>query len=515
MPSWAVTHFDSPHAALTMERPPAPQYSPPAVTGHHDHPELATALAAPTDAGREKRWVALSSVGAAILLTGMKLVVGLLTGSLGLLAEAAHSGLDLVAAVITYFAVRVSDRPADAEHPYGHGKVENVSALAETLLLLITCGWIIYEGTERLFFRPRHVDATVWAFVVVLISIMIDISRSRALYRVAKKHNSQALEADALHFSTDVWSSAVVFLGLAFVKFGALVGQVEFFGRADAVAALIVALIVIVISYKLGRRTIDVLLDRAPPGTAAAIAQAVRQVEGVLECRHLRVRQSGNQSFVDLTIGVRRGQSLEGSHAIATQVEERIQALYPHADVVVHIDPVSGGDETLSEQVRAIAGRRGQTVHHVCVTEQNGQFHVELHVEADETLDLQQAHKQADELEATVVAELPRVAKITTHIEPYRDRQEPLRDVTTSSAHLLDVVRRHVSRTPGIVDCHDVAVRRAGQDTFLSMHCTFAPGLSVRDVHDISNRLEQRLRQAIPHLARVTTHPEPMSEKPP
>ncbi len=484
------------------------------MTAQPHQSERPAARAVPADAGREKRRVALTSVAAAILLTGMKLVVGLLTGSLGLLAEAAHSGLDLVAALITYFAVRVSDRPADAEHPYGHGKVENVSALAETLLLLITCGWIISEGVERLFFKHVPVHATIAAFVVVLISIVIDVSRSRALYRVAKKHNSQALEADALHFSTDVWSSAVVFLGLAFVQFGALVGQVEFFERADAVAALIVALIVIVVSYKLGRRTIDVLLDRAPPGTAAAIEQAVRQVDGVLACRHLRVRQSGNQSFVDLTIGVRRGQSLEGSHAIGTQVEDRIKALYPHADVVVHIDPVAGGDETLSEQVRAIAGRCGQTVHHVCVTEQNGQLHVELHVEADETLDLQQAHQQADELEATVAAELPRVAKITTHIEPYRDRQEPLRDVTTSSAHLLDVVRRHVSRTPGIVDCHDVAVRRAGQDTFLSMHCTFAPGLSVRDVHDISNRLEQRLRQAIPHLARVTTHPEPMSEEP-
>ena len=465
-------------------------------------------------AGREKRWVALTSVGAAIVLTGTKLVVGLATGSLGLLAEAAHSGLDLVAAVITYFAVRFSDRPADAEHPYGHGKVENLSALAETLLLLITCGWIIYEAVRRLFFREVVVHATAWSFIVIAISIVIDISRSRALLRVAKKHNSQALEADALHFSTDVWSSGVVLLGLLCVKIGALTGQTHLFQRADAIAALIVALIVVFVSYRLGQRTIDVLLDRAPTGMADRVAETVKQIAGVLDCRQIRLRQSGNQTFVDLVVLVRRGLSVESSHALGEAAEQRIRTLLPKADVVVHVEPALATDETLTERIRAIAVNEGLTVHNIRVFEEDGRLFLELHVEVDENLDLREAHASADRLEAVLAAELPHAAGITTHIEPHRAQQEPVRNVSADSVDLIHRVQRIAADVPGIVECHDVTVRRSGEDISLMMHCTFAPGSSVRAVHDISTQLEERLRRSIPHLVRVTTHAEPSAAAP-
>ena len=483
----------------------------------HDHGILnpsPSGMPAPDAAGREKRSVALTSVGAAVVLTGAKLVVGLTTGSLGLLAEAAHSGLDLVAAVITYVAVRFSDKPADAEHPYGHGKIENLSALVETLLLLVTCAWIIYEAIRRLFFKEHDVDANLWAFLVIGVSIVIDISRSRALSRVAKKHNSQALEADALHFSTDVWSSAVVLLGLALVRIGPAIGQAERLIKADAVAALVVALIVIFVSYQLGRRTIDALLDRAPTGVAAAIEHAVQQIPGVLECRQLRLRQSGNQTFVDLVIGVRRGLSVESSHAIGLAAEERIKALLPSADVVVHVDPVCGADETLTERIRAIAVNAGQTVHNIQISQDGDRLYVELHVEVDEHLELRQAHENADRLEAAIVAELPHVAAVTTHIEPARAQHESSADVSESSPALVRRVRGIVAKTPGVDECHEVTVRRAADDISLTMHCTFAPGLTIREVHEISTRLEQRLRAAIPHLVRVTTHPEPEAPKP-
>jgi cation diffusion facilitator family transporter len=467
-------------------------------------------------AAREKQRVALTSVAAAVLLTGMKLTVGLLTGSLGLLAEAAHSGLDLVAALITYLAVRVADRPADAEHLYGHGKVENLAALLETLLLLVTCAWIMHEAISRLFFKFVPVDANVWAFLVVLVSIVVDLSRARALRRVARRYHSQALEADALHFSTDVWSSLVVLLGLTLVALGNVIGQAQStLVRADAVAALVVALLVVYVSLRLGRRTIDALLDQAPPGMAAAVLQAVHGVADVLECRRLRVRQAGPRMFVDLTIGVRRGHSLERGHAISTEVEERIHALYPQADVVVHVDPVSPTDESVSDRIRAIAAGLGQTVHHVRLgTGEDGRVHVELHVEADEHLDLRAAHQRADDLEAAVAAELPHVTRITTHIEPARDRQQVQQDVTTTSGDLVAQVRAIVLRTPGVLDCHDIEVRRAGSATYLSLHCTFAAGLSIRQVHEISTRLESRLRAEIPGLARVTTHPEPVGDPP-
>lgn len=470
----------------------------------------ASSLAAP---GQEKRRVALTSVGAAVVLTGLKLVAGLMTGSLGLLAEAAHSGLDLIAAIVTYFAVRFSDKPADAEHTYGHGKIENLSALVETLLLLVTCGWIIYEAVRRLFFKEHDVDANVWAFLVIGISIVIDISRSRALSRVAKKHNSQALEADALHFSTDVWSSAVVLLGLVLVRIGPAIGQAHLLVKADAVAALLVALIVVFVSYRLGRRTIDALLDRAPAGVAAAIENAVKQIPGVLECRQLRLRQSGNQTFVDLVIGVRRGMSVESSHALGSTAEARIQALLHNADVVVHVEPVCSADETLPERIRAIAVNEGQTVHNIQVTQDGDRVSVELHVEVDEHLDLRQAHANVDRLEAAITAEMPTITAITTHIEPTRASHEPQQDVSEASRALVRRIRRIVAKTAGVDECHEVTVRRAGPDVYLTMHCTFAPHLSVREVHDISTHLEERLRAEVPHLVRVTTHAEPIADR--
>ncbi len=476
-------------------------------TGIREHTDGITQAAA-----HEKRWVALTSVGAAVLLTGMKLVVGLLTGSLGLLAEAAHSGLDLVAAVITFLAVRVSDRPADVEHHYGHGKVENLSALIETLLLLATCVWIIYEGVERLFFKFVPVEATIAAFVVIAISIVVDIGRSRALMRVARKHNSQALEADALHFGTDVWSSIVVFLGLVLVKLADLwPGYRDWLLRADSVAALVVAVIVIWVSCRLGRRTIDALLDRAPSGLKETVESALGGLADVLQCRQVRLRQSGNQTFIDLVIGVRRGISLERSHEIALEAEHRIQEVLPSADVVVHVDPVSGEGETMARRIRDIAANHGQMVHHVIITEEDGRVVAELHIEVDEELALQQAHAAADAVEAAVLQELPTVARVVTHIEPAREQRLRTRDVTGASDAVLEEVKAAVRATPGILECHDIEVRRSGEEIFLTMHCTFAAGRTVREVHDISTELERRLRREIPHLTRVTTHAEPLS----
>lgn len=297
-------------------------------------------------AAREKRNVALSSVAGAVVLTGMKLAVGLMTGSLGILSEAAHSALDLVAAVVTLFAVRVSARPADREHTYGHGKVENLSALFETLLLLATCVWIVNEAVDRLFRRHVEVEATVWAFAVMVISIVIDVSRSRALSRVAKKYDSQALEADALHFSTDIWSSSVVLIGLALVVVSQRTGLV-WLQRADAVAALGVAVIVVWVSIQLGRRTIAELLDEIPRGTRDEVQRALR-LPGVTEVVRVRLRRSGPDSFADVTLRVERDTTLESGHAIADAAELAVQRLLPGADVMVHIEPAGGETPTLA-----------------------------------------------------------------------------------------------------------------------------------------------------------------------
>jgi cation diffusion facilitator family transporter len=282
---------------------------------------------------KEKRLVALSSVFAAIVLTSIKLLVGLLTGSLGILSEALHSGLDLVAAIMTFFAVKFSDKPADDEHQYGHGKIENLSALGETILLFITCFWIFYEGIHRLVSHRTHINVTVWSFVVIIASIIIDITRSRALMKTAKKYNSQALEADALHFSTDILSSIVVIIGLICAYFN--------YYFADSIAALIVALIVIYISFRLGKRSVDALLDRSPEEMKLSIKDIVSQIPEVTYVHNIRLRTSGPVTFIDLNIHVDSNLSIEKAHEISHLVENNIKEKFSKCEIHIHEEPES------------------------------------------------------------------------------------------------------------------------------------------------------------------------------
>jgi cation diffusion facilitator family transporter len=292
------------------------------------------------EARKDKRSAALSSVIAAIGLTTFKLIVGLLTNSLGILAEAAHSGLDLVAAAMTYFAVQVSDKPADKEHPFGHGKIENISALFETLLLLVTSGWIIYEAVQRLFFVNVKVQASIWSFIVMGTSIVIDYTRSRILYKAARKYKSQALEADALHFSTDIWSSSVVILGLIGLTIASRVPGLDWMHKADAIAALIVAIIVIYISGELGWRTVSALLDTAPRGLADKVETAAASINGVVDAHAIRIRPSGAHTFIDLHITMDGNCTLNEAHAATEVIEKAIHDIISPVDITVHVEPV-------------------------------------------------------------------------------------------------------------------------------------------------------------------------------
>lgn len=296
-------------------------------------------------ATNEKVRVAVTSVAAAIGLTAMKIVIGLMTGSLGILAEAAHSALDLVAAIVTVFAVRTSARPPDADHPYGHGKVENLSALFETLLLLLTCVWIIWEAMHRLFVHPTPVKASIWGFVVIIVSIVVDIGRSRALMKAAKKHQSQALEADALHFSTDVWSSSVVLLGLGLVFLADLL-KLPWLVKADAIAALCVAGIVVWVSIQLGQKTLRDLMDAVPEDLVERAQQVVRAVPGVEAVPRIRMRKTGGEWFADVVIQVAPGLSIGEAHAVTETVERQLAGLLPGGDVVVHVEPAGPQEST-------------------------------------------------------------------------------------------------------------------------------------------------------------------------
>ncbi len=471
----------------------------------HDHDHLHGAFGSP---GSEKSRVALASVIAALVLTGTKIAVGLWTGSLGILAEALHSGLDLAAAVVTLWAVHASGRPADKEHSYGHGKIENMSALFETVLLLGTCVWILKEAVARLFFRAEvHVDANAWSFLVVSLSIAVDFSRSRALRRVAQKYGSQALEADALHFATDIWSSVVVLVGLAGVwaahRFG-----LPTLAKADAIAALGVALVVVFVSLRLGRKAVSDLLDTVPPEMAARIATSAL-VAGVREVRQVRVRRSGPETFVDLTLVVDRGESLERSHEIACGAEAAIKRDLPRADVVVHVEPAEASGEDLLAAARRVAASHDSAAHNLLVYEDIQGLVLELHLEMNGELSLLKAHQVAMEVDQELRQISPRLVRVVSHIEPAgRARGSTAastEDAEQIRAALLDISEL-VSRR---IVPQGIEIRRCGSDFTLSFRCVLPPDTSINDAHDFTERIERSLRSQIPSLGRVMIRTEP------
>jgi cation diffusion facilitator family transporter len=462
-----------------------------------------------------KAAVALSSVVAAVGLTVLKLAVGLATGSLGLLAEAAHSGLDLVAALMTLWAVRIADREPDASHPYGHGRFENVSALFETLLLLATCVWVIYEAIDRLTTGEIHVESSIWAFVVMAISIAVDWSRSRALRRAAEEHSSTALEADALHFSTDIWSSAVVIVGLGLVWLGERIPGGELLVAADAVAALVVAGIVVWVSGRLGIATIASLVDTAPAGLTDQITAAAETCPGVVSARRVRMRRAGNKLFVDLVVAVARTTTFAGAHEIADLVEECVKGIVPEADVVVHVEPVASPAESAVQQVQYVARQRGVDVHDVRIRQVGDALEVDLHVELDPRLRLADAHAVASGLEDEVLAANERISAVNTHLEAPATNISRDEEVTAHNVALVERVREIADRIAGPSSTHDVRVYRSGRSHSFVMHTTFGADQSLERVHELSAQIERALRAELSGVGTVLVHAEPPHAPPP
>jgi cation diffusion facilitator family transporter len=466
------------------------------------------------NAQKEKRSAALSSVVAAIALTSLKLVVGLLTGSLGILAEAVHSGLDLVAALVTFFAVRIADRPPDERYRYGYGKVENLSALIETLLLLLTCVWIIYEAIQRLFFETVEIEVTIWAFGVMAVSIVVDVTRSRILYRAARKHNSQALEADALHFSTDIWSSAVVIVGLGLVWVSQRLGpEWNWLVKGDAAAALVVAAIVVYVSLQLGRRAVSVLLDVAPPGLAERIAAEARQVPGVVSLGPARLRQAGASVFVDLVVEVDRSISLEEAHQVAERVDERISQIVPRGDVIVHIDPVRRSEESLAQTVRAIASQLGLRSHDVHAHEVRDRVFVDLHVEVPPDMTLRQAHDRVSRLELAVREQRPDVRDIHSHIEPLAAPIAPVDPLEDGERQRLEArIAAVVREVPELNGYSRLHIRPGPGGYDIVLHCLADPDLPVSEAHRLADQVEKLVHVRIRGVRRVLVHVEPEGE---
>lgn len=478
---------------------------------------------------REKKVVALSSVGAAIGLTGIKIVVALLTGSLGILAEAAHSGLDLVAALMTYFAVRVADRPPDATHHYGHGKVENLSAFIESGLLMLTALWVIYESARRLLFHEGHVDANIWAFLVMLVAIVVDFTRSRALMRVARKLGSQALEADALHFSTDIWSSAVVIAGLIVVRLSQSFQLPAWFGQADAIAALGVSAIVIWVSLRLLKVTIDALLDRAPDALVKQVESSITQVEGVTEVRRIRERRAGNKLFADVVIGAPRTYTFEQIHTLSEQVEQAAiagaRAISPQSDVdvLVHVEPTASPGETLIDQIHYLAELQGVHAHDIHAREVNGRLEADFDIEVHADVDLQEAHKVASRLEQAILQNNPRVGRVTTHLEAPAEAIVRRKDVTQHYTEMAEHIVELADVVAGKGSAHDVHLYQPAttqlehtnvsgnnkEELDLVLHTFFDPHIPLSQAHIQAEEIKRSLRKEYPNLGSIAIHTEP------
>ena len=452
----------------------------------------------------EKDQVALTSIAASAGLTIAKAIVGFATGSLAILSEAGHSLIDLGATVMTYAAVRVSGKPADAEHQYGHGKFDAVSALAETALLFLLSGVVIWQGVTRLTSHEgHHVDANVWAFGVILVSIAVDFARSRALSRTARRTSSHALAADALQFSSDLWGSLAVLVGLAGVRLG--------LWWADSAAALGVAVLVLIAGWRLGRRTIDTLTDVAPPGAAARITAIADQVPGVVRVEHVRAREVGDKTFIDLTVAVSRTLPLERVSALKEQVADALRAQMPEVEPTINTTPVALDNETVLDRVMVIARNRALAVHHVTVHDLKDRLAVSLDLEVGGKLSLGDAHALADSLENAIAAELGPGVEVETHIEPLQPQEAMGREAMPERVKAVEIALAEIAAEGRVIrDVHDVRVRETDEGEIVNFHCRVDPSLTVQAVHEKVDALERALRERSPSIKRVIGHAEPM-----
>lgn len=465
----------------------------------------------------EKQKAALSSVIAAVFLTAIKVVVGVFTGSLGIVSEALHSGMDLFAAGITLFAVRFSDKPADVKHNYGHGKIESFSALIEVLILLGTCVWVIYEAIAKIFLgQVIKVEGEYWGIAVLVVSIVINISRAKVLRKVAKKYGSQALEADALHFSSDVWSSVVVIAGLGVAWIGRAL-HIEWLKYADPVAALGVAALIIVVSIKLGREAINVLLDAAPKGMKEEILALTQGVKGVIEVGDIRVRPSGAESFIDIRVGLDRHESHRTVHNVADEIKARVKEKIPKGDIIVStypVDMVETLNKDICRTVKNIVNFYPEcaNIHNIHVYESDGKKRIAAHIELKENITLKESHALSHKLEKEIEEALPDIANVSIAFECADQKATASAITEEDQAEIKGNIVSLVEKVDETLNCHNIELYRNGEGLSAFLHCASSEDYTVDKLKVLSNSIKSELKRNIEHLESVHIHFEPTEE---
>jgi cation diffusion facilitator family transporter len=452
----------------------------------------------------EKRSVALVSVLASAVLAAGKLVAAAFTGSLGILSEAIHSVIDLGATIITYFAVRWGDQPADDEHHYGHAKIESIAALVETALLFLTTAWVSWEAIRRLTGEESHpVEVTWWAIAIIAGSILIDYNRVRALRRVAKKTGSEALEADALHFSSDMWSSLVVLGGLGAVWAG--------IPAADSIAALVVSVFIAYAGWRLGARTLNTLLDTAPAGATEAVRGLVNDVHGVLAIKSIRLRPAGATMFTAIVVEVARTMPIDEIVRTKEAIFKAVHGRFPNADITVTANPVALDNESVFQKAMLIASRRNLAIHHLTVQKIGDRLAVSFDLEVEGSMPLGEAHDTATALEDAIRGELGSDVEVESHIEPQPERLLEGQEAPSGlMAEVEAALMALASAYPRLSDIHSVRLRRNEEGLFLHYHCRCSPAETVENIHDDIDRVEAGLKDRFGDIRRVIAHAEPL-----
>lgn len=464
-----------------------------------------------SEGSAEKRRVALLSMLAAAAMTGLKIAAGLLSGSLGVISDGAHSGLDLAGATLTFFSVRVSDKPADEDHTYGHGKVENVSAFVEAGLMAISCAWIIFEAIQRIAHRSVELRDSMWPVLVLVSSIVVDYWRSRQLSAVARRTGSPALATDAFHFASDIWSTVAVLAGLGMSWAGMRFG-VHWLRYADPIAAIAVSAMILRVTWTLTREAVGALTDQIPAETRRRVIQEVSRVPGVLAIEQARMRKSGASYFADFTLALPRRSTFEHTGELVRAATEAVHRALPEADVVIHTVPRTAHAESIFDRVRAVAARNNVAVHELSVQSHHGRLRVEQHVEVDENMPLLEAHTFVSAMEAEILREAPEIDSILTHIESEPGTIEQPEEILVDDRRMAQGLRAAAAEFAEISDVHEIAVRRHGDHIDISCHCTLPDDLAMLRVHEIITELEDRFKLACPEVSRVTIHPEPVTD---
>jgi cation diffusion facilitator family transporter len=448
---------------------------------------------------------------AAAAMTLLKLAAGLFSGSLGVLSDAAHSALDLAGAALTFFSVRVSDKPADEGHTYGHGKFENLSSFGEAGLMVVSCVWIIWEAVQRILHHGVELHHPVWPVLVLLTSIAVDFWRSRELRVVALRTGSPALATDAFHFASDIWATVAVLVGLCASWLGVRF-HVEWLRYADPLAAIFVSLMILRITVRLTRETVAVLMDEIPAETRHRLVREVEQVSGVLAVEQARVRRSGAAYFADLTLALPRRYTFEHTGELTQAATDAVHRVLPRADVVIHAVPRQARAESIFDRVRAVGARNNVSLHELSIQSIHGKLHVEQHVEVDERMPLLQAHDFVTALEAEILRETPEIDTVVTHIESEPATIELPAENLIEDRRIEVALRSAAAHYSDIIDVHQISVGRSSEHIYLSCHCTLPDNLTMGRVHEIITALEDRFKLQCPEVYRVTIHPEPVTD---